>query len=305
MSYTKKSLEELNVLDDFLMNAIVTTPKLGELFCQTVLSVLLQKKIGKIKVVSQRIVPPFTPELRGIRMDVEILEYEGENTDSPVGIYDMEPNLRKNVHLPRHNRFYQAKLDARHLKSGEEYFEKLPDLYIITITNYDPFGYDYMMYRVGNSCREIPELTYDDGLEFIYFYTGGTKGGNESIKAMLNYFQNSRKENVIDTATEEVDGIVEQVRRLPEVRNEYMTLGDIIDYERKEAAEEAAKEATEQANKQTLINCICCYFKKLGEVPTELEKKLGTVENAENLQLLYEVALEIQDVTEFIERIDS
>ncbi len=305
MSYTKKSLEELNVLDDFLMNAIVTTPKLGELFCQTVLSVLLQKKIGKIKVVSQRIVPPFTPELRGIRMDVEILEYEGENTDSPVGIYDMEPNLRKNVHLPRHNRFYQAKLDARHLKSGEECFEKLPDLYIITITNYDPFGYDYMMYRIGNYCREIPELTYDDGLEFIYFYTGGTKGGNESIKAMLNYFQNSRKENVIDTATEEVDGIVEQVRRLPEVRNEYMTLGDIIDYERKEAAEEAAKEATEQANKQTLINCICCYFKKLGEVPTELEKKLGTVENAENLQLLYEVALEIQDVTEFIERIDS
>lgn len=301
MSYTKKSLEELNVLDDFLMNAIVTTPKLGEMFCQTVLSVLLQKKIGKIKVVSQRIVPPFTPEFRGIRMDVEILEYEGENTDSPVGVYDMEPNLRKNVHLPRHNRFYQAKLDARHLKSGEEYFEKLPDLYIITITNYDPFGYDYMMYRVGNSCREIPELTYDDGLEFVYFYTGGHKGGNESIKAMLNYFQNSRKENVIDTATEEVDGIVEQVRSLPEVRNEYMTLGDIIDYERKEAAEEA----TEQANKKTLINCICSYFRKLGEVPTELEKELETIENVDKLQLLYEKALETKNVADFIGQINN
>lgn len=29
MSYTKKTLEELNALDDFLMNAIVTTPEIS------------------------------------------------------------------------------------------------------------------------------------------------------------------------------------------------------------------------------------------------------------------------------------
>lgn len=244
MSYTNKTLEELNVLDDFLMNAIVTAPEIGEIFCKTVLSVLLQRKIGKVKVVSQRMIPPFTPKHRGIRMDVEIQEFEKEDElKMPVSIYDLEPNLRRNVHLPRHNRFYQAKIDARHLKSGEEDFVKLPDLYIITITNYDPFGYDYMMYCIKNQCAEISELHYDDGLEFIYFYTGGHKGGNESIKAMLNYFQNSRKENAVDEATKEINEIVEQVRIQPEVRNEYMTLGDIIYYERKEAAEEAAEEA--------------------------------------------------------------
>ncbi len=244
MSYTNKTLEELNVLDDFLMNAIVTTPEIGEIFCKTVLSVLLQRKIGKIKVVSQRMIPPFTPKHRGIRMDVEIQEFETEDElKMPVSIYDLEPNLRRNVHLPRHNRFYQAKIDARHLKSGEEDFVKLPDLYVITITNYDPFGYDYMMYCIKNQCMEISELSYDDGLEFIYFYTGGHKGGNKSIKAMLNYFQNSRKENAVDEATKEINEIVEQVRIQPEVRNEYMTLGDIIYYERKEAAEEAAEEA--------------------------------------------------------------
>lgn len=238
MSYTNKTLEELNVLDDFLMNAIVTMPEVGEIFCKTVLSVLLQRKIGKIRVSSQQIVPPLTPELRGIRMDVEVLEYAGES-GRLSRVYDMEPNLRRNVHLPRHNRFYQAKIDGRHLKSGEEDFVRLPDLYVITITNYDPFGYDYMMYRIGNCCREVPELSYDDGLEFIYFYTGGHKGGNESIRAMLHYIQSSCKENVVDEATREIDKIVEQVRTLPEVRNEYMTLGDIIDWEREEAAEEA------------------------------------------------------------------
>lgn len=238
MSYTNKTLEELNVLDDFLMNAIVTTPEIGEMFCRTVLSVLLQKKIGKIRVSSQQIVPPLAPELRGIRMDVEVLEY-AEKEGRLSRVYDMEPNLRRNVHLPRHNRFYQAKIDGRHFKSGEEDFVKLPDLYVITITNYDPFGYDYMMYRIGNCCREIPELTYDDGLEFVYFYTGDHKGGSESIQAMLRYIQTSRKENAVDETTREIDRIVEQVRTLPEVRNEYMTLGDIIDCEREEAAEEA------------------------------------------------------------------
>lgn len=306
MSYTNKTLEELNVLDDFLMNAIVTTPEIGEIFCRTVLSVLLQRKVGKVKVISQRMIPPFTPEQRGIRMDVEIQELKAESgVKLPVDIYDLEPNLRRGVHLPKHNRFYQAKIDARHLKSGEEDFVKLPNLYVITITNYDPFGYDYMMYHIRNQCVEVADLCYDDGLEFVYFYTGGHKGGNESMKAMLNYFQNSRRENATDKATEEINEIVERVRSLPEVRNEYMTLGDIIDCERKEAAKEAAEKASEETVKKTLICCILTYFKKQGDIPEGLEKKLEETENADQLQSWYEAALETKEVTEFMQRIES
>ncbi len=180
MSYTNKTLEQLNVMDDFLMNAVTANPDVGEHFCRTVLSVLLQRKIEKIRIVSQRAIPAMIPGLRGIRMDVEIEEF-GEETDMPVNVYDLEPHLQKGIHLPRHNRFYQAKIDGRSMKSGETDFLKLPNLYVLTITNYDPFGYDYMMYRIRNRCEEVPQLQYDDGLEFIYFYTGGQKGGNESI----------------------------------------------------------------------------------------------------------------------------
>ena len=181
MSYTNKTLAELNVLDDFLMNAIVTTPKLGEEFCRMSLSVLLQRKIGKIKV------------------------------------------------------------------------------------------------------------------------TGGSKGGNEDIRTMLNYFQNSRKENATDKATEELNEIVEQVRNLPEVRNEYMTLGDIIDCEREEAAEEAAAKALKDA----LISCILTYFKKQGDIPTGLQEKLEETEDTAQLQSWYELALETKEVTEFMTLIES
>ncbi len=304
MSYTNKTLEELNVLDDFLMNAIVTTPVLGEAFCRSVLTVLLQRKINKINIISQRIVPPFTPDLRGIRMDVEVLEYADDLSDEVTEIYDIEPNLRRNVNLPKHNRFYQAKIDGRHLKSGDESFDNMPNLYVITITNYDPFGHDYMMYRIRNCCQEIPELIYDDGLEFLYFYTGGHRGGNDNIKAMLNYFQNSTRENVTDRTTEDISEIVEQVRNLPKVRNEYMTLGDIIDIEREEATEEATRKA-EEKEKQKLNdmtrNHILMYFQSKGAIPDGLVDELKEIDDAEQLQSCYEKALEMQEINDYIQ----
>lgn len=53
MSYTKKTLEELDVLDDFLMNAVADDGEVGEAFCRCILSVLLQRKIGKVKITAQ------------------------------------------------------------------------------------------------------------------------------------------------------------------------------------------------------------------------------------------------------------
>ena len=146
--------------------------------------------------------------------------------------------------------------------------------------------------KIYNHGFRISDLCYDDGLEFIYFYTGGSKGGNEDIRTMLNYFQNSRKENATDKATEELNEIVEQVRNLPEVRNEYMTLGDIIDCEREEAAAKALKDA--------LISCILTYFKKQGDIPAGLQEKLEETGDTDQLQSWYELALETKEVTEFM-----
>ena len=235
MSYTQKPLENLNVLDDFLMNAITSTPEIGEAFCCIVLPVLLQKKLGRIKVISQRTVSPHAPDLRGIRMDVEVEEFEEDN-EIPVSIYDLEPNSRRDIQLPRHNRFYQARIDGRSLKSGEEDFRKLPNLYILTITDYDPFGYDYMMYRIRNQCDEIEGLEYDDGLEFLYFYTKGSKGGNQSIKALLQYIENSTPDNAVDDTTQRLHQIVEQIT-IRKGEHEHMTFGNLIDYQTKKVAQ--------------------------------------------------------------------
>ncbi|MDD7739047.1 MAG: hypothetical protein PUJ62_03120, partial [Lachnospiraceae bacterium] len=179
-----KTIDELDLLDDYLNNAVASNKEIGELCYRRVLSVLLQKEIGKLRIVCQRTLPAFLPGLRGIRMDVEIKELWGEKV---TNVYDLEPHKQKNLNLPKHNRFYQAKIDSRGLKRGEKDFSKIPNLYVITIKNFDPFGYDYMMYTIKNCCVEIPELPYEDELQFVYFNTKGRKGGSKAIQSMLTY----------------------------------------------------------------------------------------------------------------------
>ncbi len=224
MGYTKKTLQELDLIDNFLSNAIASNRELGEPFYRLLLSVLLGKELKTVRVLAQQVIPAATPELRGIRMDVEITEYdEGTVTN----IYDMEPHLKDGLsYLPS---VYQAKIDGRYVKRGLKDFSEIPNLYVITITNYDIFGRDYMMYTVRNKCEEIPDMEYDDGLQFIYFNTKGQKGGSQAIKNMLKYIQNSDSKNAVDDATRKIDYYVRKVKNLPEVEAGYMTLGDWID----------------------------------------------------------------------------
>ena len=90
------------------------------------------------------------------------------------------PNL-----LIAHDRFYLDKDIPAHL----------PDLYVINILPYDLFGKDYMLYHIQNSCREIPELDYPDGLQYLYFNTQGTKGGNPELRLLLDFMQESTEAN--------------------------------------------------------------------------------------------------------------
>lgn len=302
MSNINKTFEELDVIDDFLMNAVATDPEVGEAFCRTVLSVLLQKNIRKLHVAAQKTVPAMRPELRGIRMDVEIMEeIAGKNRrkgEPDMNIYDLEPHLQKGMNFPKHNRFYQAKIDSRLMKSGERDFSKLPNLFVLTITNFDVFGKDYMMYRFWNHCEEVPELKYEDGLQFIYFYTNGTKGGNEDIKAMLRYLQKSTKENATDEATKMVHEYVSKVKILPEVRENYMRFDELMEYAKEKGWEEGMEKGMEKGRRQTLIELLELY----GEVPEELEMRLQNEEDVEKLRQWCLLAAKVQSVAEFIDK---
>ena len=252
MAYKKRKLEDLNVLDDFMFSAAASDEEVGKEFCRTVLSVLLQKELGEIQITAQKTILPCTPEMRGIRMDVEVKE-PLEDTLPSLNVYDVEPHLRKEKYFPRHNRFYQAKIDSRYIRSGDRDFGNLPNLFVLTITEYDPFGKDQMIYTVSNSCREEPGLKYDDGLVFYYFNTKGKKGGTPEIRAMLKYMMESTEKNVVNEDIRNLHRCVERVKVLPEVREEFMRFEDVIAWEKEKSYEEGIEEGRKEGRIRMLI----------------------------------------------------
>ena len=293
MGKTKKTLEEMDVMDDFLVNAAALDQEVGEEFCRLILETLLQRQIGKIHITAQKTLQGILPEKRGIRMDVEILE--GEDQESGVNIYDLEPHLRKDMNVPKHNRFYQAVIDSRQLASGDREFDKLPNLYIVTILNYDIFGKGYMKYCVHNHCEEVPEVDYEDGLTFLYFNTGGTRGGNEAIHALLTYLQDSRKENVVDEATDRLHRLITKVKEKPEVKLEYMKFEDIIYWEKKDSYKESETAGRESAYKEMIISLL----ETQGEVPSDLKDKINAIEDTGILERLVRQAASVSSTEAF------
>ena len=284
----RRKFEELDLIDDFLMNCVATDPLVGEACFKKMLSVLLQREIGKVSVACQRVVMGTDTNLRGIRMDVEVSESVVKDCKEAVAnVYDIEPHTKNDLDFPRHNRFYQAKIDSKHLKSGEKDFSKMPNLYILTITNFDVFKKDHMIYTFRNSCVEVPELEYLDGLSFVYFNTKGTKGGSQAIKNMLNYIQKSEPGNVADEATKEIAGYVEHVKADPMLKEGAMTLGYYFDRER------------EEGNVEGRIESIFELLEEIGSVPDDVRVRLEAISDIDELKRLHKIAAKAVSIAEF------
>ena len=54
MQNERKKLEELNLLDDFLFNAMMTYPEIGEKFTRKILKLLFNRDFRNLKVIAQK-----------------------------------------------------------------------------------------------------------------------------------------------------------------------------------------------------------------------------------------------------------
>ena len=100
------------------------------------------------------------------------------------------------------------------------------------------FGKNQMLYTVKNSVEEFPELIYNDGVKKLFLYVGGELGGTEKLKSLLQYFSESDTQNATDADLEHLHSIVENAKHNQKVGKRYMTLQDMIDYEKKESFED-------------------------------------------------------------------
>ena len=84
--------------------------------------------------------------------------------------------------------------------------------------------------------------------------------------------------SAVDPATEELDNYVRKVKMNPEVRRGIMTLGDLLDRERRDATREAVKENT--------IENILELLEDVGSIPSDLSDRLEDVQDIDCLKKL-------------------
>ena len=189
--------------------------------------------------------------------DNYVLKYENDNV---VSVYDIEPNRYGVDALPKRSRFSQALTDAKLLKTGEDY-DKMPEYLSIWILTEDPFGKNQMLYSVKNHVEGFPEIVYNDGVKKLFLYVGGELGGEKSLKDLLQYFLKSDKEHALDEGIEQLHAIVENVKGNRKVGEQYMTLQDMINYEKAEARQEARAEGLAEGLAEGILKNIAATIK--------------------------------------------
>lgn len=255
MQNERKKLEELNLLDDFLFNAMMTYPEMGEKFTRKILKLLFNREFRNLKVIAQKSYGGLNTDLRGARLDVYVESDDSAEIDASedVSVYDLEPDKNDKAKyiaaFPQRIRFYHAIIDSRSLKSGED-FGKLKRVYVIFICNYDPFGCDRVKYTIRNMCVEEPEMPYDDGAQTTVLYTKGTKDDDisEELRQFLNYMENTTQTNAINDTLKAIQKMVDIVKRDGEVSLSYMKgfERDTIMYEKGQEAERQNTERERQ-----------------------------------------------------------
>ena len=127
MQNERKKLEEPNLLDDFLFNAMMTYPEMGEKFTRKILKLLFNKEFRNLKVIAQKSYGGLNTDLRGARLDVYVESDDSAEIDASedVSIYDLEPDKNDKAKyiaaFPQRIRFYHAIIDSRSLKRMDSF----------------------------------------------------------------------------------------------------------------------------------------------------------------------------------------
>ena len=106
-------------------------------------------------------------------------------------------------------RFNSSLLDLNSLRKGSDY-EKLPESYVIFITENDVWQHGLARYHVNRIIEEL-NRPFEDGSHIIY--VNGAYKGNDDIGKLMNDF---RSENVEDMMLEPLKETVHRYKNNPE-----------------------------------------------------------------------------------------
>ena len=115
---------------------------------------------------------------RGVRFDVLAEDSEGK-------LYDCEVQRANEGAAPRRARYNSSMMDSRELAKGAE-FSKLPETWVIFITENDIYGEGFPLYHVERIIEEL-QRPFDDGAHILYV-NGANRDDTPLGRLMQDFF---------------------------------------------------------------------------------------------------------------------
>lgn len=175
----KKALvAQFNLMNDIFFSVIMEHNDAAEY--------LLTQLLGKpIKIIENKT----QYSIRNIEDHSIVLDALAE--DEEHNLYDIEIQVGDKENHERRIRYYRTAIDWSYLEKGKD-FSELPELYMIFISDFDPFDLKRNHYEIKEYVEDS-EVCYNDGVHRLYF---NTEVKDESgLSKLLQYLADSDADN--------------------------------------------------------------------------------------------------------------
>ena len=180
------------------------------------------------------------------------------------------------------------------LLSGSDYTE-LPEVYVIFICDFDPFGKKKYRYTFTKQCEEEPGAQLQEGCKSIFLSTRGEN--DREVPGELVSFLNFVKADLSESETDFEDDFVEKlqntIRRIKsnrEMEERFMIFEEMLRDERAEGKAEA------------VLEMLLELMNDLGEIPDELRNRITSEKDLETLKKWHRLAARSESLDEFLKK---
>ena len=279
----RKKLKDLTLKDNFMFGAVM----MEEENCREFLELALQFPIERVEVSKEKSIV-YHPEYKGIRLDV--YARDEQNTR-----YNVEMQVVKKPELGKRVRYYHGQIDMELLLSGSDYTE-LPDVYVIFICDFDPFGRRKYRYTFTRQCEEETGMHLEEGCKSIFLCTEGSNPQevSEELVKFLKFVKADLSESEQDFGdgfVEKLQKTIQQIKSSREMEERFMIFEEMLREERAEGKAEGKAEA------------ILELLSDLGKPSEELRRRILNEKNADTLNKWIKLAAKAESLDEFLKHI--
>lgn len=243
LRFDKKDLERLarlRLLDDDFMTKVFEDKECAEILLQIILE---RKDLKVLRVQVQYTVKNL--QGRSVRLDILAVDETGK-------IYDIEVQRDDKGAGTKRARYNSSMLDANITEPGEE-FEKLPETYVIFITENDVLEGNLPIYHIDRTIQESKELFQDES--HIIYVNSQITDETELGKLMQDFRCTSAKDmnNPV---------LAKRVSYFKESQEGVAVMCKEMEKMREEVREETTKKVREETEKKVIRNMLAESYTK-------------------------------------------